>query len=110
MKKVLQELFWVHFFGHPYCSNGTKIHLDAALHEDLVYLQIIYHYACYLKYTELKKPFWPLSLVAQTSIPASKSLCICLRHVFCLGDVVSINKVYETSHSKKIFHIRRRVD
>ena len=110
MKKVLQELFWVHFFGHPYSSNGTKIHLDAALHEDLVYLQIIYHYAYYLKYTELKKPFWPLSLVAQTSIPASKSLCICLRHVFCLGDVVSINKVYETSHSKKIFHIRRRVD
>ena len=50
MKKVLQELFWVHFFGHPYRSNGTKIHLDAALHEDLVYLQIIYHYAYYLAF------------------------------------------------------------
>ena len=31
MGKVLQELFWAHFFGCPYRSNGTKIHLDAAL-------------------------------------------------------------------------------
>ena len=31
MEKVLQELSWVHFFGHPYCLNGTKIHLDVAL-------------------------------------------------------------------------------
>ena len=29
--KKLQEIFWVHFFGHPYCSNGTKIHLDVEL-------------------------------------------------------------------------------
>ena len=28
---MLQELFWVHFFGHPYHSNATKIHLDVAL-------------------------------------------------------------------------------
>ena len=32
MEKVLQELFWAYFFGRPYRSNGTKIHLDAALH------------------------------------------------------------------------------
>ena len=31
MEKVLQEPFWLHFFGHPYRSNGTKIHLDATL-------------------------------------------------------------------------------
>ena len=31
MEKVLQEFFWVHFFGCPYRSNGTKLHLDAAL-------------------------------------------------------------------------------
>ena len=31
MKKVLEEIFWVYFFGHPYHSNGTRIHLDAAL-------------------------------------------------------------------------------
>ena len=31
MEKVLQELFWAHFFVHQYHSNGTKIHLDAAL-------------------------------------------------------------------------------
>ena len=31
MEKVLQELFWVHFFGCPYRSSGTKINLDAAL-------------------------------------------------------------------------------
>ena len=31
MEEVLQELFWAHFLGHPYCSNGTKIHLDVAL-------------------------------------------------------------------------------
>ena len=31
MEKVLQELFWVHFLGCRYCSNGTKIHLDLAL-------------------------------------------------------------------------------
>ena len=30
-ENVLQELFWAHFFGHPYHRNGTKIHLDAAL-------------------------------------------------------------------------------
>ena len=30
MEKVLQELFGV-FFGCPYHSKGTKIHLDAAL-------------------------------------------------------------------------------
>ena len=100
----------MHFFGHPYHSNGTKIHLDTALHEDSVYLQIIYHYVYYFKYTELEKPFWPLSLGAQTGIPAPKCLCICLYYVFCLGDVVSINKVYETSHPKKIFLIRRRLD
>ena len=29
MEKVLQELLWVAFFGHPYNLNGTKIHLDA---------------------------------------------------------------------------------
>ena len=31
MEKVLQEIFWVHFFGRPYHSNGTKIHLDVTL-------------------------------------------------------------------------------
>ena len=32
MEKVLKELSgWLHYFGHPYRSNGTKIHLDAAL-------------------------------------------------------------------------------
>ena len=31
MEKVLQERFWAHFFGHPYHSSGTKIHLDASL-------------------------------------------------------------------------------
>ena len=31
MEKVLQELFWVHFFGRSHHSNSTKIHLDAAL-------------------------------------------------------------------------------
>ena len=31
MEEVLQELFSAHFLGHPYCSNGTKIHLDVAL-------------------------------------------------------------------------------
>ena len=28
---MLQELFRARFFGHPYRSNGAKIHLDAAL-------------------------------------------------------------------------------
>ena len=32
MEKVLQEVFWACFFGRPHHSNGTKIHLDAALH------------------------------------------------------------------------------
>ena len=32
MAKVLQELFWAYFFERPYRSNGTKIHLDAAVH------------------------------------------------------------------------------
>ena len=31
MEKVLQELFWAHFFGQSYRSNGTKIYLDTAL-------------------------------------------------------------------------------
>ena len=31
MENVLQELFWAYFFGCPYRSNGTKIHLEAAL-------------------------------------------------------------------------------
>ena len=31
MEKVLQELFWAHFFGRPYRSNGTKAYLDAAV-------------------------------------------------------------------------------
>ena len=29
-KKVLQELFWVNFFGCLYHANGTKMHLDVA--------------------------------------------------------------------------------
>ena len=40
---MLQELFWAHFVGHPYRSNGTKIHLDAALYM-LVYEVIIKWY------------------------------------------------------------------
>ena len=32
MGKRTQELFWVHFFGCPYCSNSTKTHLDVVLH------------------------------------------------------------------------------
>ena len=47
--KVLQELFWVHFFGCPYCSDSTKIHLDAALAIELKYflrrLYLIVHWA-----------------------------------------------------------------
>ena len=34
MEKRLQEkkvTVWVHFLGHPYHSNVTKIHLDVAL-------------------------------------------------------------------------------
>ena len=31
MEKVLQELFWAHFFGRPYRSNGIKMHLGDAL-------------------------------------------------------------------------------
>ena len=31
MEKVYQKLFWVHLFGYPHCSNGTKIHLDVEL-------------------------------------------------------------------------------
>ena len=31
MEKVLQELTWEYFFGHPYHSNGTKKYLDTAL-------------------------------------------------------------------------------
>ena len=31
MEKVLQELVWVPFFGCPYHSNGTKLHLVVAL-------------------------------------------------------------------------------
>ena len=31
MEKALQELFWVHFFGRSYLSNGTIIRLDAGL-------------------------------------------------------------------------------
>ena len=31
MEKVLQEFFWEHIFGCPYCLNSTKIHLDETL-------------------------------------------------------------------------------
>ena len=31
MENELQELFWVHFFGCPHHSNGTKVHVDVAL-------------------------------------------------------------------------------
>ena len=30
-EKVLQELFCADFYGRPYRSYGTEIHLDAAL-------------------------------------------------------------------------------
>ena len=43
MEKVLQELFCLHFFGQPYHSNGTKIHLDAAL--STIYLKECQNYA-----------------------------------------------------------------
>ena len=43
MEKVLQELFCLHFFGQPYHSNGTKIHLDAAL--CTIYLKECQNYA-----------------------------------------------------------------
>ena len=29
--KNVARTFWAHFFGRPYHSNGTKIHLDAGL-------------------------------------------------------------------------------
>ena len=43
MEKVLQEHFWAHFFGRPYCSNGTKIHLDAAMDEVHYPLTYVYN-------------------------------------------------------------------
>ena len=44
MEKVSRELFWAHFFGRiffrrPYCLNGTKIHLDAALSPSINFLK-----------------------------------------------------------------------
>ena len=46
MEKVLQELFWVPFFGCPYRSNSTKIHLDVTLackkqHAPLLFITLI---------------------------------------------------------------------
>ena len=29
--KKVARTFWTHFFGHPYRSNSTKIHLNAGL-------------------------------------------------------------------------------
>ena len=36
LEKVLQEIFWVDFFGRSYRSNGTKIHLDTALTNNIL--------------------------------------------------------------------------
>ena len=36
-----KNLFGSIFFGHPYCSNGTKIHLDAAMLNKLIVLSTI---------------------------------------------------------------------
>ena len=41
MEKVLEELIWAPFFRRPYCSNGTKIHLDAALYQHALLKEII---------------------------------------------------------------------
>ena len=30
MDKSVARTFWAHFPGHPYRSNGTKIHLDVS--------------------------------------------------------------------------------
>ena len=41
IEKRLHDL-WAHFFGRPYRSNGTKIHLDAVLHTSLWCLRRFY--------------------------------------------------------------------
>ena len=33
---MLQEFFRAHFFGLPFRSNGSKIHLDAPLSENFI--------------------------------------------------------------------------
>ena len=33
MEKILEKFVWAPFFGRPYRSNGTKIHMDATLIE-----------------------------------------------------------------------------
>ena len=49
MEKVYQKLFWVHLFGHPHCSNGTKIHLDVALvNNQFVLLHLSYAWSTHV--------------------------------------------------------------
>ena len=55
MEKVLQELFGVPFLGHPYRSNGTKIHLDMTLFPEfsLIFFQKFTFSLSFLNFPEI---------------------------------------------------------
>ena len=60
MEKVLQELFWMQFFGCPYHSSSIKIYLDLALH--MIKLKNLLHFKTQIcTYISLHKVvFWVL--------------------------------------------------
>ena len=67
--KILSKFEFEVNFSVQSCASLTR--------EDPVYLQIIYHYLYYLKYTELKNlGGGGSSLGGQTNMPAFKSLWI----------------------------------
>ena len=66
--KILSKFEFEVNFSVQSCASLTR--------EDPVYLQIIYHYLYYLKYTELKNLGGGSSLGGQTNMPAFKSLWI----------------------------------
>ena len=85
MEKVLQELFGVPFLGHPYRSNGTKIHLDMTLFPEfsLIFFQKFTFSLSFLNFPE----------IFHKSLPGfSRFFQVCLNSVKELDIAYELNK------------------
>ena len=95
MEKVLQELFWVPFFGRPYRSNSTRIHLGVTLackKSPLLFITLIVWDIAMKKMKEKSKVLnWIVTIFLQPFVDLSLAWMLCFQ-VWLLnkGKIVSL--------------------
>ena len=111
MEKVLQEHFWAHFFGRPYCSNGTKIHLDAAMDSPLTYVynKSRSYDVWFLKYKVQRTKFFVILGHFFPFDPPNNPKNQNFEKIKKRQDILSFTLVYHKLQSDDVWSLRYRV-